>query len=98
MSKVPQKGEIWVSEFGEFAYIIKNIDSKSCFLWKYEFKSHHPYHFEKAGFYPVFFVAGKHSHSDFTCKSRSNRFKYLPSAVRMKFGTLYPILLHHFHS
>nr|DAO19248.1 MAG TPA: hypothetical protein [Caudoviricetes sp.] len=29
MSKVPQKGEIWVSEFGEFAYIIKNIDRKS---------------------------------------------------------------------
>lgn len=29
MSKVPQRGEIWISEFGELAYVIKNIDGNS---------------------------------------------------------------------
>lgn len=45
------------------AELVDALDSKSCFLWKYEFKSHHPYHFEKTGFYLVFFVAGKHLHA-----------------------------------
>lgn len=49
--------------YGGMAELVDALDSKSCFLWKYEFKSHHPYHFEKTGFYPVFFVAGKHLHA-----------------------------------
>ena len=28
---------------GGVAELVDALDSKSCFLWKYEFKSHHPY-------------------------------------------------------
>ena len=33
---------------GGVAELVDALDSKSCFLWKYEFKSHHPYQSKKA--------------------------------------------------
>ena len=32
---------------GGVAELVDALDSKSCFLWKYEFKSHHPYQSQK---------------------------------------------------
>ncbi len=57
-----------LSVCGDVAELVDALDSKSCFLRKCEFESHHPYQIEKPRFFTnlgSFFVL---FHSDIFCK------------------------------